>query len=153
PHRAGTVDRLRSQRFVFDVPIAYKPALRMSVGPHDLERLMHEAETQPLNRGREWVRQWLWPRLRTQLDRRYGEAFGELGKAPANVASAARLAFDAALAERWPVLQFKRIYQSLLSDPDILEILGSGIFEPHELSLLESSKLDLDDLAPLAYTR
>ena len=152
-YRAGVVARLRNQRFVFDVPIAYKPALRMSVGPHDLERIMHEAESQPLNRGREWVRQWLWPRLRTQLDRRYGETFGELGKAPPKVATAARQAFDAALDERWPVLHFRRIYQSLLSDKDVLEILGFDLFEPHELTLLEGSKLDLDDLGPLAYTR
>jgi DNA helicase-2/ATP-dependent DNA helicase PcrA len=152
-YRAGVVVRLRNQRFAFDVPIAYRPALRLSVGPHDLERITHEAESQPLNRGREWVRQWLWPRLRAQLDRRYGETVGETGKAPQKVASAARQAFDAALDERWPVLQFKRIYQSLLSDPDALVILGGDIFEPPELTLLESSKLDIDDLAPLAYTR
>jgi DNA helicase-2/ATP-dependent DNA helicase PcrA len=152
-YRAGTLARLRTQRFVFDVPIAYKPALRMSVGPHDLERVMQEADAQPLNRGREWVRQWLWPRLRAQLDRRYGETVGETGKAPSKVASAARQAFDAALDERWPVLQFKRVYQGLLADQDALVILGGDIFERHELALLESTKLDIDDLAALAYTR
>jgi DNA helicase-2/ATP-dependent DNA helicase PcrA len=125
----------------------------MSVGPHDLERVLHEAELQPLNRGREWIRHWLWPRVRTQLDRRYGETFGELGKAPSKVATAARQAFDAALDERWPILQFRRIYQALLSDSDALEILGGDIFDRHELSLIASEKLDLDDLGPLAYTR
>ena len=152
-YRSGVVGRVRQPPFTFDVPIAYQLPLRISVGPRDHERMMHEAESQPLNRGREWIRQWLWPRLRAQLDRRYSETFGETGKAPPKVASAAKQAFDAALDQRWPVLQFRRIYQSLLADPAQLAALGSDLFEPHELVLLGSGKLDLDDLGPLAYTR
>jgi DNA helicase-2/ATP-dependent DNA helicase PcrA len=152
-HRVEILTQLESRPLAFDVPRAYGDALRLSVGPADHQRIVREAELQPLNRGREWVRQWLWPRLRAQLDRRYGLAVGDGGRVPQTLATVARQAFEGALEERWPVIQFKQRYQRLLSDAGQLAELASGIFAPAELALLHSSRLDVDDLGPLAFTR
>jgi DNA helicase-2/ATP-dependent DNA helicase PcrA len=142
------------QSFQFSVKWSYRAPVRLEVSRSDRERATRALLDEPPNRARSWVRSWLWPRMRAQLDRRHGSAAGDAWLASPGLVSEARKAFDVALDERWPSIPFAKSYQQLLADRQRLVRLADGMLDGAEVeALCSTARLDAEDLAPLAYLR
>jgi len=153
-HRARVQQRWEKEPFEFTVPWRFRQPLSMGVPPAVRQRCAQEIGQQAPNRARAWIRQWLWPRLRDQLDRRHGSIMHDGSRAPRQLVEEARKAFETALEQSFPELHFVRTYQALLSNPARLAELAEGILNSDELAVLQAPRrLGVEDLAPAAYLK